>query len=138
MARITVEDCLDHVDNRFELVMVGSKRARQIATGGRPALVPEENDKPTVIALREIEAGLVTAAILTEKPQDYEIVDASEELELDADAAVIAEIQAALTPESAATTEAVSPEVAAAAELTAALKAAMAPETPADPEEPAV
>jgi DNA-directed RNA polymerase subunit omega len=138
MARITVEDCLDHVDNRFELVMVGSKRARQIATGGRPALVPEENDKPTVIALREIEAGLVTAAILTEKPQDYEIVDASEELELDADAAVIAEIQAALTPESAATTEAVSPEAAAAAELTAALKAAMAPETPADPEEPAV
>ena len=54
MARITVEDCLDHVDNRFELVMVGSKRARQIATEGRPALVPEENDKPTVIALREI------------------------------------------------------------------------------------
>ena len=79
MARITVEDCLDHVDNRFELVMVGSKRARQIATGGRPALVPEENDKPTVIALREIEEGLVTAAILTEVRQDYEIVDADSE-----------------------------------------------------------
>ena len=60
MARITVEDCLDHVDNRFELVMVGSKRARQLAVEGRPALVPEENDKPTVIALREIAAGLVT------------------------------------------------------------------------------
>ena len=74
MARITVEDCLDHVDNRFELVMVGSKRARQLATGGRPALVPEENDKPTVIALREIEAGLVTPDILTEVVQDYEIV----------------------------------------------------------------
>ena len=58
MARITVEDCLDHVDNRFELVMVGSKRARQIATEGRPPLVAEENDKPTVIALREIEEGL--------------------------------------------------------------------------------
>jgi DNA-directed RNA polymerase subunit omega len=55
MARITVEDCLDHVDNRFELVMVGSKRARQLAVEGRPALVDEENDKPTVIALREIE-----------------------------------------------------------------------------------
>jgi len=79
MARITVEDCLDHVDNRFELVMVGSKRACQIATGGRPALVPEENDKPTVIALREIEEGLVTAAILTEVRQDYEIVDADSE-----------------------------------------------------------
>jgi DNA-directed RNA polymerase subunit omega len=79
MARITVEDCLDHVDNRFELVMVGSKRARQIATEGRPALVPEENDKPTVIALREIEEGLVTADILNEVRQDYEIVDADSE-----------------------------------------------------------
>ena len=78
MARITVEDCLDHVDNRFELVMVGSKRARQLAIEGRPALVPEENDKPTVIALREIEAGLVTADILNEVRQDYEIVDADE------------------------------------------------------------
>ena len=78
MARITVEDCLDHVDNRFELVMVGSKRARQIAVEGRPALIDEENDKPTVIALREIEQGLVTADILTEVPQDYEISDAEE------------------------------------------------------------
>ena len=77
MARITVEDCLDHVDNRFELVMVGSKRARQLAVEGRPALVDEENDKPTVIALREIEQGLVTAAILTEVVQDYEILDAA-------------------------------------------------------------
>ena len=79
MARITVEDCLDHVDNRFELVMVGSKRARQLAVEGRPALVPEENDKPTVIALREIAQGLVTPDILTEVMQDYEIVDAVEE-----------------------------------------------------------
>ena len=79
MARITVEDCLDHVDNRFELVMVGSKRARQLAVEGRPALVDEENDKPTVIALREIAQGLVTADILTEVVQDYEIVDAVEE-----------------------------------------------------------
>jgi DNA-directed RNA polymerase subunit omega len=78
MARITVEDCLDHVDNRFELVMVGSKRARQIAVEGRPSLIDEENDKPTVIALREIEQGLVTADILTEIPQDYEILDAEE------------------------------------------------------------
>lgn len=66
MARITVEDCLDHVENRFELVMVGSKRARQIATMGKEPMVPEENDKPTVIALREIEDGLVNASILTE------------------------------------------------------------------------
>lgn len=66
MARITVEDCLDHVDNRFELVLLGSKRARQLATGGKDAMVPEENDKPTVIALREIELGLVDKAILNQ------------------------------------------------------------------------
>ena len=59
MARVTVEDCLENVANRFELVMVSSKRARQIATGGKEALVPIENDKPTVLALREIAAGLV-------------------------------------------------------------------------------
>ena len=87
MARITVEDCLENVDNRFELVMVGSKRARQIATGGKPALVDEENDKPTVIALREIAAGLVTADILTEVVQDYEIVDTEDVVADDAPAA---------------------------------------------------
>ncbi len=97
MARITVEDCLDHVDNRFELVMVGSKRARQIATGGRPALVPEENDKPTVIALREIEEGLVTAAILTEVRQDYEIVDAEEDSEAATAEATVDAVVEALT-----------------------------------------
>jgi len=59
MARITVEDCLDKVDNRFELVMVAAKRARQLATGGKEPLVQEESDKPTVIALREIEEGLI-------------------------------------------------------------------------------
>lgn len=69
MARITVEDCLDHVDNRFELVLVGSKRARQLAIMGREPMVPEENDKPTVLALREIEEGFITASILDE-PED--------------------------------------------------------------------
>ncbi len=59
MARITVEDCLDHVDNRFELVMVASKRARQIAIEGKDPLVEPGDDKPTVIALREIEQGLI-------------------------------------------------------------------------------
>lgn len=70
MARITVEDCLDHVDNRFELVMVGSKRARQIAVQGKEPMVATENDKPTVIALREIEEGLVDASILAEAEED--------------------------------------------------------------------
>lgn len=60
MARITVEDCLSAVDNRFELVMVSSKRARAIATGGKDPLVPEEGDKPTVLALREIAEGKIT------------------------------------------------------------------------------
>ena len=59
MARITVEDCLDKVDNRFELVMVSSKRARQIQTGGKDPMVSVDNDKPTVIALREIADGHV-------------------------------------------------------------------------------
>ena len=73
MARVTVEDCLENVDNRFELVMVASKRARQIATEGKDALVPLENDKPSVLALREIAEGLVGPEILTEKPkEDFE------------------------------------------------------------------
>lgn len=59
MARITVEDCLDKVDNRFELVMIASKRARQLAVGGKDPLVREEGDKPTVLALREIAEGLI-------------------------------------------------------------------------------
>ena len=58
MARITVEDCLDNIDNRFELVLTATKRARQIGHGAE-AMVEEENDKPTVIALREIAEGLI-------------------------------------------------------------------------------
>ncbi|MEK7991886.1 MAG: DNA-directed RNA polymerase subunit omega [Thiotrichaceae bacterium] len=59
MARLTVEDCLDHVDNRFNLVLLASKRSRQISMGAA-SLVPEEKDKPTVIALREIAEGKIT------------------------------------------------------------------------------
>ena len=58
MARITVEDCLDNVENRFELVLTATRRARQIGHGSEP-LVEEQNDKPTVIALREIAEGLI-------------------------------------------------------------------------------
>lgn len=68
MARVTVEDCLEHVSNRFELVMVASKRARDIATKGVDPLVDWENDKPTVVALREIADGLITPEILANKP----------------------------------------------------------------------
>ena len=56
MARITVEDCLDQVDNRFELVLIAARRARDLALG-KEALVPWENDKPTVVALRELAEG---------------------------------------------------------------------------------
>ena len=65
MARVTVEDCLDHVVNRFELVLLASKRARQLVSGKEST--PEwENDKPTVLALREISKGNITVAILEE------------------------------------------------------------------------
>ena len=59
MARFTVEDCLDKIDNRFNMVLLASKRARQLAMGATP-LVPIGKDKPTVIALREIAAGKIT------------------------------------------------------------------------------
>ncbi|MBS99202.1 MAG: DNA-directed RNA polymerase subunit omega [Oceanospirillaceae bacterium] len=69
MARVTVEDCLDNLDNRFELVMVASRRARQLATGGKDAKVDWENDKPTVVALREIAEGLVDRTVLDEREE---------------------------------------------------------------------
>ncbi len=76
MARVTVEDCLENVANRFELVMVASKRARQMATGGKNPMVDEESDKPTVIALREIAEGLITPEILEREDE----LDAGDEL----------------------------------------------------------
>jgi len=65
MARITVEDCLDNIGNIFEMVLVAAKRARRVAHGAE-TMVELENDKPTVIALREIAAGHVTPSILEE------------------------------------------------------------------------
>ncbi len=67
MARVTVEDCLDNVDNRFELVMLATKRSRQLATGGKEPKVAWENDKPTVVALREIAAGLMSYEVVAEE-----------------------------------------------------------------------
>jgi DNA-directed RNA polymerase subunit omega len=68
LARITVEDCLDNINNIFEMVLVAAKRARRVAHGAEP-MVELENDKPTVIALREIADGHVTPAILEEIDQ---------------------------------------------------------------------
>ncbi len=75
MARVTVQDCLEHVDNRFELVMVASKRARQISRLGADPLLDVENDKPTVLALREIAAGLITDEVLDAPEITVEDVD---------------------------------------------------------------
>ncbi|MEN8213863.1 MAG: DNA-directed RNA polymerase subunit omega [Pseudomonadota bacterium] len=77
MARITVEDCLEHVDNRFNLVLLATKRARQLANGVEP-LLPWENDKPTVMALREIAEGLITSETVDE--QDNQEEESEEEL----------------------------------------------------------
>lgn len=72
MARITVEDCLEHVENRFELVMLATRRARHMRRYGVEPLVPAENDKHTVIALREIAAGLINHEMLDEQETSTE------------------------------------------------------------------
>ena len=72
MARVTVEDCLEHVDNRFDLVLLATKRARQLVRGLDPQ-VPWENDKPTVVALREIAEGLVTAETVAARERAAEV-----------------------------------------------------------------
>ena len=64
MARVTVQDAVVKIGNRFDLVLVAARRARQMQVGGKDPLVPEENDKTTVIALREIEEGLINNQIL--------------------------------------------------------------------------
>ena len=79
MARVTVEDCLDKVDNRFQLVLVATKRARQLANGVQP-LVEWENDKPTIVALREIADGLIGPSILDEPLHPDAEEEASDEL----------------------------------------------------------
>ena len=90
MARLTVEDCLDNVENRFELVLVASHRARQIAMGAE-ALVPEDNDKPTVIALREIAENLVNKEML-EQPEETSMDDIEAMIEGDLTAQLKAEL----------------------------------------------
>ena len=64
MARVTVQDAVEKIGNRFDVVLVAARRARQMQVGGKDPLVPEENDKTTVIALREIEEGLINNQIL--------------------------------------------------------------------------
>ena len=80
MARVTVEDAVDKIGNRFDLVLVASRRARQIATGGKDPLVERENDKPTVLALREIEEGLITSSVMDVSDRHEQVQQESAEL----------------------------------------------------------
>ncbi len=80
MARVTVEDCLDHVDNRFNLVLLATKRARQLVNGVEP-LLEWENDKPTVMALREIAEGLVDdKVVMPPSAEDLAAIEMDEEI----------------------------------------------------------
>jgi DNA-directed RNA polymerase subunit omega len=97
MARITVEDCLEHVDNRFDLVLLAARRARQISQGADP-LVEPENDKPTVIALREIADNLISKTGLDEMEAQHEIERITSEDELVRDIAQ-ASLDNAVLPE---------------------------------------
>jgi len=74
MARVTVQDAVEKVGNRFDLVLIAARRARQMQTGGKDSLVPEENDKATVIALREIEEGLIDPAMFDVEEEEEEMV----------------------------------------------------------------
>ena len=75
MARITVEDCLEKVSTRYELIILAAKRARQLATGGRRPTLDWEDDKPTIVALREIEEGLITKEILDKTLEEDLLLD---------------------------------------------------------------
>jgi DNA-directed RNA polymerase subunit omega len=87
MARVTVEDAVEKIGNRFDLVLVASRRARQIATGGKDPLVEIENDKPTVLALREIEADLISTESMDSSERQEQIQQ--DTAELDAVAAIV-------------------------------------------------
>jgi DNA-directed RNA polymerase subunit omega len=91
MARITVEDCLDHVDNRFDLVLLATKRARQLANGVEPTLT-WENDKPTVMALREIAEGKITTEFVQATQRDMDEAAAALEQRIAAELAELPDV----------------------------------------------
>jgi DNA-directed RNA polymerase subunit omega len=143
MARITVEDCLQKIDNQFDLVMTAAKRARRLANGAEP-LVEAENDKPTVIALREIAAGLINEDILAEMAQpeaDILSSEAAEELlartpmpGMETTKATPASASMPAAAFTAATAPARPKEDPAIASLAAQIAAELAASTPAEPE----
>ena len=75
MARITVEDCLEKIPSRFDLILMASKRARQLSTTSRDPLVEWDNDKPTLVALREIEEGLLDIKTLEKTLEEDLLLD---------------------------------------------------------------
>ena len=86
MARVTVQDAVEKIGNRFDLILTAARRARQLQLNQSQPLVPEDNDKPTVIALREIEKGLINEQIMN--AQESETFFVAEETEKHATAFV--------------------------------------------------
>jgi len=78
MARVTVEDCLENVDNRFDLVLKAAQRAHKIELGAADPMVERENDKPTVLALREIAEGYDVTKSLGEETEETDIITTGE------------------------------------------------------------
>lgn len=124
MARVTVEDCLSNLENRFELVRVASKRARQLALGS-PAKLEWENDKPTVMALREIAEELVDASVLNEDDVPRSEAELSEE-EQAAAATMSSEAEAEVGVAAAQTDDSSAPGADGEIDVAAALAAALA------------
>ena len=84
MARVTVQDAVEIVGNRFDLIMLATKRARELATGGKEPKVEWDNDKPTVVALREIEEGLISKEIMENEAEAEKVRLEMEALEAEA------------------------------------------------------
>lgn len=80
MARVTVQDAVDKIGNRFDLILVAARRARQLAVEGKDPMVDVENDKPTVVALREIEKGFITNSVLDEQERRDQIQQEASEM----------------------------------------------------------
>lgn len=80
MARVTVQDAVEKIGNRFDLILVAARRARQLAVEGKEPMVDVENDKPTVVALREIEKGLITNSVLDEQERREQIQQEASEM----------------------------------------------------------
>ncbi|WP_337879545.1 DNA-directed RNA polymerase subunit omega [Rheinheimera sp.] len=80
MARVTVEDAVNKIGNRFDLILVAARRARQLSVEGKEPMVDPENDKATVIALREIEKDLITEDILNQQERRDQLQQEASEM----------------------------------------------------------